>query len=167
MDRWALDWNPKNIPHASQQLHQASISKGQTDHEVGSAQPPCSHVDQTQDEGSQGESAQAQGRRVGNIAVLDLLVETRLELTSEGRQALFATGGVDMSERTVAEASGGFGGLVFVVGHSTVGRAVPVGFFVKGLGGVAGEVGVGIGGHCDGEEIFKRPRAVEVEVWSG
>lgn len=155
----------KNIPHASKQLHQASVSKGKTDNQIGSAQPPGPHVNQAQDEGGQGESGQAQGRRVGETTVLDLLVETRLELSSKGRQALFATGGVDMSERTVAEASGSFGGLVFIVGHLAVHTAVPIGFFVVAFGSVAGEVGVGVGSHCDGEEIFERPRAMEVEIW--
>lgn len=136
----------KNIPHAREQLHQASVPKGETDHQVGSTQPPRPHVDQAQDEGGQGESGQAQGRRVGDATVLDLLVETWLELTSKGRQALFATGRVDMGERTISEASGGFGGLMLLVAHF----AVAVGFLVIAFGGVAGEVGVGVSGHGDG-----------------
>ena len=149
-------------------MDQASVSKGQSDDYIGSTQAPCAHVDQAQDESGQGESAEAQGRRVGDATVLDLLVETGLELSSEGRQALSAGGRVDMSERTVAEVSGGFGGLMFLVGHFAVQWAVAVGFFVEVVGAIAGEFGVGLGGHCDGEEIFKRPRAVEVEVgWIG
>lgn len=147
-------------------MHQASISKGNTDDEIGGSQPSCAHVDQAQDEGGQGESAEAQGRGIGDATVLDLLVETRLELTAEGRQALFTTAGVDMSERAVAEASGSFGGLMFLVGHVAVHPAVAVGFFVVIVGGVASESGIGLGGHCDGEEIFKRPRGVEVKVRS-
>lgn len=147
-------------------MHQASVSKSDPDHEIGSTQPPGAHIDQAQDEGGQGESGQAQGGRVGDTTVLDLLVETRLELSSEGRQALFAAGSVDMSERTVAEASGSFGGLMFIVGHFTVHAAVAVGFFIVVFGGVAGEFGVGVSSHCDGEEIFKRPRGMEVKVRS-
>ena len=154
------------VPHASKQLHQAPISKGKTDDYIGSTQPPRPHVDQAQDEGGQGESGEAQRRRVGDATVLDLLVETGLELSSKGGQALFSTGRVDMCERAVAEASGSFGGLMFLVRHFPIEGAVAVGFFVKVFGGVAGEVGVGMGGHCDGEEIFQRPRAVEVEVGS-
>lgn len=161
---WLRIRRMKNIPHASKQLHQASVSKGQTDHQIGRTQPPRPHVDQAQDEGGQGESAQAQRRRIGNATVFDLLVETGLEFSSKGRQALFTTGSVDMGKRTVAEASSSFGGLVLLVGHFTVHTAVAVGFFVVAIGAVAGEFGVGVGGHCDGEEIFKRPRAVEVEV---
>lgn len=153
-----------DVPHSSEQLYQASVAKGQADYQTGRTQTPCSHVDQAQDEGCQGEGAQAQGRWVGDTTVLDLLVETGLEFSSEGRQALFTTGRVDMSERTVAEASGSFGGLVFLVGHFTVHAAGAVGFFVVVVGGVASEFGVGLGGHCDGEEIFKRPRGVEMEV---
>lgn len=158
----------ENIPHAGKQLHQTSVSKGKTDHQIGSTEPSCPHVDQTQDEGGQGEGAQTQGCRVGDTTVLDLLVETGLKLSSESGQALFAIGSVDMSERTVAKASGSFGGLLFLVGHLAVHAVVAVGFFVVIVGGVAGEVGVGMGGHGDGEEVFKRPRGVEVEVgWVG
>ena len=71
-----------------------------------------------------------------------------------------------MSEGTVAEASGSFGSLMFLVGHLAIHPAAAVGLFVVAFGAVAGEVGVGVSGHGDGEEIFKRPGAVEVEVWS-
>lgn len=144
-------------------MHQASVSKSNTDDEIRGSQSPGTHVDQAQDEGGQGESGEAQGRRVGDSAILDLLVETRLELTAEGRQALFAIGGVDMSERPIAEASGSFGGLMLLVGHLAVDAAIAIGFFVVAFGGVASKFGVG-GGHGDGEEIFKRPRGVEVKV---
>lgn len=159
-----LGISEKNIPHASKQLHQSSVSKSNTDDEIRSSQTPGTHVDQAQDEGGQGESGEAQGRRIGESAILDLLVETRLELTTEGRQALFATGSVDMSKRPIAEASGSFGGLMLLVGHLAVDAAVAIGFFVVAVGAVAGEFGVG-GGHGDGEEIFKRPTGVEVKVW--
>ena len=152
----------EDIPHASEQLHQASVSKGNTDDQIGSTQPPCPHIDQAQDEGGQGESRQAQGRRIGDTTVLDLLVETGLKLSSEGRQTLFAIS--DMSERTVAKASGSFGGLLFVVGHLAIHAVIAIGFYVVVFGGVAGEFGIGVGGHGDGEEIFERPRGVEVEV---
>ena len=157
----------RNVPHACEQLYQASVSKRKTDHYIRSTQPPRAHVDQAQDEGGQGESAQAQGRRIGDAAVLDLLVQTGLEFPSKGRQALFATVGVDMSERTVAEASGGCGCLMFLVGHLTVHSAGAVGFFVVAVGGIASEGGVWLCSHCGGEEIFERPRTVEVEVGSG
>lgn len=156
----------KNIPHASKQLHQASVCKGYTNHNVRGSQPPGAHVDQAQDEGGQGESAEAQGGGIGDSTVLYLLVETRLELTAESRQALFAVGGVDMSERPVAEASGSFGGLMFLVGHLAVHTGVAIGFFVVAVGSVTGEFGIGLCSHGDGEEIFKRPRGVEVKVRS-
>ena len=71
-----------------------------------------------------------------------------------------------MSERTVAEASGSFGGLMFIVGHLAIHAVVAVGFFVVAVGGVAGEFGIGVGGHGYGEEIFEGPRGVEVAVGS-
>ena len=87
-----------------------------------------------------------------------------MELSSKGRQALFTAGRVDMGERTVAEAGGSFGGLMFLVGHFSVGATVAVGLFVIVVGAVAGECGVGVSGHCGGEEIFEGPRGVEVAV---
>lgn len=53
---------------------------------------------------------------------------------------------------------------MFLVGHLSVGATAAVGLFVVVVGAVAGEGGVGLSGHCDGEEIFKGPRSVEVDV---
>ena len=78
---------------------------------------------------------------------------------------LVAIGSIDMSERTVAEASSGFGGLMFLVGHFAVDSTVSIGFFIIIVGAIASELGIRLGGHCDGEEIFKRPRTAEVGVW--
>ena len=69
-----------------------------------------------------------------------------------------------MSERTVAEAGGSFGCLVFLVGHFPVHSTIAICFFVVIVRAVAGELGVGMSGHCAGEEIFERPRTVEVDV---
>lgn len=80
----------KYSPHACQQLHQSTIAKSDAHHQTGLGQATCAHIDQTQHEGCQGESAQSQGSRIGNLAVLDLLVHTRLEFTSKGREALIA-----------------------------------------------------------------------------
>ena len=87
-----------------------------------------------------------------------------MELSSKGGQALFATARVDMGERTVAEASGSLGGLMFLVGHVSVDATAAIGLFIVVVGAVASEGGVGLSGHCDGEEIFKGPRGVEVDV---
>ena len=136
-----------HLPHASQQLYQSTVAKSYTDHQIRCTQPPCPHIDQAQDEGGQGESAQPEGCWVGNVAVLDLFVETGLEFTSEGRQTLIAAGGVHMSKRPIAETGGGFGGLVFLVGHLTL-HAGTVGLFVVVALGIARMVDVGSGGHC-------------------
>ena len=53
---------------------------------------------------------------------------------------------------------------MLLMGHLAIHGAAAVGLFVVAVGGVAGEVGVGVSGHGDGEEIFERPGAVEVEV---
>lgn len=46
-------------------------------------------VDAREHEGGQGESAQSKGRRVGELAILDGLVQTRLELTTKRWQTSF------------------------------------------------------------------------------
>lgn len=135
-----------HLPHASKQLYQSTIAKSNTDHQIRCTQPSCSHIDQAQDEGGQGESAQTEGCWVGNVAVLDLFVETRLEFTTEGRQTLAAADGILMSQGPVTETGSGFGGLVFLVGHFTL-HAGTVGLFVIIAWGIARMVDVGSGGH--------------------
>lgn len=145
-----------HLPHASKQLYQSTIAKSNTNHEIRCTQPSCPHIDQAQDEGSQGESAQTEGRWVGYVAVLDLFVETRLEFTPEGRQTLAVAGGILMSEGPITETGSGFGGLVFLVGHFTL-HAGTVGLFVVSAWGIARMVDVGSGGHCvlsgEGSEV--------------
>lgn len=136
-----------HLPHASQQLYQSTIAKGNTHHQIRGTQPSCPHIDQAQDEGGQGESAQTQWCWVGNVAVLDLFVETRLEFTSEGRQTFAAAGSILMSKRPIAETGSGFGGLVFLVGHFTL-HAGTVGLFAIFARGIASMLDVGSGGHC-------------------
>ena len=124
------------VPHAGEQLHQATIAKGNTHHKIWRRNAPRSQVDQTQHECRQGEGAQTQRRRVGKLSPLDGLVCTGLELTTESREArLF---GVDVCERAIAKASGGFGSLMLLVGHlagDVVMIVVTVGSVVAGAGG--------------------------------
>ena len=145
-----------HLPHASKQLYQSTIAESNTDHQIGCTQPSCPHIDQAQDEGGQGESAQTEGCWVGNVAVLDLFVETRLEFTSEGRQTLTAAGGILVSKGPITETGGGFGGLMFFVCHLTL-HAGTVGLFVVITWGIARMVDVGSGGHCvlsgEGREV--------------
>ena len=51
-----------------------------------------------------------------------------------------------MSERAIAEAGGGFGGLVLLVGHLAV-HTSAVSFFVVVARKGAGVLGIGVGGH--------------------
>ncbi len=136
-----------HLPHASKQLYQSTIAKSNTNHQIRCTQPSCPHIDQAQDEGGQGESAQTEWCWVGNVAVLDLFVETGLEFTSEGRQTLIAAAGILMSEGPITETGSGFGGLVFLVGHFTL-HAGTVGLFVVFAWGIASVVDVGSGSHC-------------------
>ena len=120
------------VPHASKQLHQPTIPEREAHNQGRRAQTPRAHVDQAQHEGRQREGAQSKRGGVGDLAVLDLPVGTRLELTTEGGETLAAAGGVDVGERTVAEAGGGCGGLVLLVGH-VAGEVVPTGAAVEAL----------------------------------
>ena len=122
------------VPHACEELHQTTVPKGERHHEIRLRNAAGPHVDQTQDEGGQGERAQSQRSGVGELAALDGLVGTRLELTTKGRQeARF--GGVDLSERAIPEASGFLRGLVLLGGHV----AGDVGLLgASGLAGVGG-----------------------------
>ena len=61
------------------------------------------HIDQTQHKGGEGEGAQSQRGRIGEFAIRDLLVGTRLEFTAEGRETIL--GGIDMGQWAIAETS--------------------------------------------------------------
>lgn len=155
-----------DVPHASKQLHQTSVSKGDTYHQAWRAQTSRTHIDQTQDEGGQGEGGQAEGCRIGDSAILDLLVCTGLKFSSEGWQTLIPASSVDVSERTIAKASGGFGGLVFVVGHVTLGAVVAIALLIE-FAPVAGELGIRGGGHCCCQESFDGLGGLEVYIGVG
>ena len=119
-----------NVPHAGKQLDQAPVAKGRTDDDVDCADISGSHVDQAQDEGGQGEGAESQRSGIGNLAVFDGAIGPGLELTTKGGQKT-GFGGVDVSQRTIAKASGRFGRLVLFVGHLAGGRIV--GGVVRGI----------------------------------
>jgi hypothetical protein len=103
------------IPHAGEQLDKTTVAERQGDDYVGRRDIPCAHVDKTQDESSEGESAQAEGGGIGELAALDRLVQTGLELTTEGGQGGLC--GVDVGERSVSEAGGSACDLVLFSGH--------------------------------------------------
>ena len=135
----------RDIPHARQQLHQSSIPKGQPHNQIRHSNTRRTHIDQTQHEGGEREGTQAQRCRIGDFAVRDLLVGTRLELTTKGGQTISL--GADVGEGAISKARGGFGGFVLLVGH----MALHAGAFF--IGAAAGEVGVGFDGHlgdCSG-----------------
>lgn len=73
-----------NIPHAREQLHQTSIRKGKPDQNIRLGNSPHFHLNQSQNERAQRKGAQSQGRRVGDLAILDGAIETRLELAPKG-----------------------------------------------------------------------------------
>lgn len=105
----------KYIPHAGKQLNQTTIRECSTDDDAGLGDILGVHVDRTQDESGEGESTQAQRSRVTELAALDGLIQTRLELTTKGRQTSLV--GVDLSQRAVSEASRRFGSFALLVGH--------------------------------------------------
>lgn len=107
-------WGCVDLPHASKQLHQPTIPKGDPHNQIGFRNPARTHVDQAQHKGRQCEGAQAQGSRVGKFTVFDAFVQPRLELAAKGRETAIVA---DVGERAVAEARSGDGGLVLLVSH--------------------------------------------------
>jgi len=88
-------------PHASKKLDETTVAKGRTDHQTRPRDAASAQVDEGQDERGQGEGAEAEGRRVGELAVLGRLVQTGLEFTAEGREA-DAVAGVGVREPACA-----------------------------------------------------------------
>lgn len=119
------EWETFDIPHAREQLHQTTVSKGKRDDDVGLRHPSRPHVDQTQDESGEGESGQSQRGRVGEFPILHRGVGTGLELTAKGRQPFAGRTGVDVGQRTVAEPGGRTSRFVFLVAH-VAGQVVAV-----------------------------------------
>ena len=145
-----LSSKTKDLPHAGKQLHQPTIPKRNRHHNVRLRDVPRAHVDQTQHKCRERKGAQSQWCRVGNLPVLYLAVQTGLELSSESWKTSGSTGG-SVSERTVAEAGGGFGGLVFLVGHFALNTVVAglVVLFVEAVDALPGVFGVRHGRHCE------------------
>lgn len=143
----------RHVPHASKQLHQSTVSEGNTDNQVGRAQASSAHVDQAQHESGESESGKAQRCRIGEPTFLDALVETGLELSSESWETLSSAASVGVGERAVTEVGGGFGRLVLFVGHLTV-HAGAVRLFVVVSRRIASVVGVGVGRHCGGSQYL-------------
>ena len=143
-----------NIPHASKQLDETTVTESKTDDNVGLGDVTSAHVDSRKDESGQGESRQAQRSRVGELAALDRLVQTRLELTTERRQASFR--GVDMGQRTIAKTSRSASDILLLSGHDgSRGRTGSTA--VGALGGVSNVLFDGrvvLSGHF--EEFVKR-----------
>ena len=148
-DILAVFGSRSNIPHAGQQLHQTAISKCNAHDKIRRCQTSRAHIDQAQHECGQGESGQTERSGIGETPVLDLLIETRLKLSSKSGETLSTTGGGDMGERTVTEASGGFGSLMFFMRHFSMGTGT-VELFVVVLRRIAGMLGVGHGRHGEG-----------------
>lgn len=105
----------KHLPHASKQLNKTTITESKSNNNVGSSDVASTHVDAAQNECGKGESTQTQRSRVGKLALLNGLVQTRLELSSEGREVVLV--GIGLGQRTIAKASSGLGHFVLLVGH--------------------------------------------------
>src|SRR4029077_5712519 len=75
---------PSDIPHPGKELNQAAIAKRGTDHNASVTDSSCSHVDATQDKCGQSKRAEPQGSWVGELALRNRTIETRLELSSKG-----------------------------------------------------------------------------------
>lgn len=110
----------RNIPHASQKLDETAVSESSANNDVRLRETASSQVDERQDESGQGESAETERSRVGELAALGGLVETGLEFTTEGGKT-DGVPSVDVSQRVAAVVVrlallGVTGGMVEVVG---------------------------------------------------
>ena len=72
-----------DIPHASEQLDETSVSKGRPDDQAGRSQTPCSEIDHGEQECRQGKAAQPKWYWVAKLEGR-LLIETRLKGTAKG-----------------------------------------------------------------------------------
>ena len=140
-----------DVPHAGKELHQTPVSESQSHNNVRRRDTLRPHIDESENESGEGETAETQRRRIGNVPLLDLLVGTRLELTTKGGQTILHGG--HMSEGAVSEASGGFGGFVLLVGHLAV-HAVAL-FVVETIRSVVGIWFDGHLGRCSGERSWR------------
>lgn len=102
----------KYIPHTSQQLDKTTITESQSDNNVGLSDISGTHVDCAQHESGEGESAQAQRSRVTELAALNGLVQTGLELTTEGTE--LSLSGVDVSQGSITETGSGASDVMLV-----------------------------------------------------
>ena len=78
----------QHSPHPRQQLHQSAIAKRNSHHQVRRRHPARIHIDQAQHKSRQCESTQSQWSWVRDLPILDLLVSTWLEFSTEGGQTL-------------------------------------------------------------------------------
>lgn len=88
------------LPHAGKKLNKTTIGESRANDNVGDSQVTSLEVDAGENEGSKGESAETQGRWVGELAFLDWAIETGLKFTTEGRQPGLSSG-VDASHWVV------------------------------------------------------------------
>ena len=72
-----------DLPHASEKLNKTSIAKSQRDDDIVLFETTSTQVDQTQDESGQGKGGETERGGIGEFAILDSLVKTGLEFTSE------------------------------------------------------------------------------------
>ena len=73
------------VPHASQQLNKTTVSERDGNDDVRGSDTSSAHVDQTEHEGGEGESAETQRCRIGEFPLGNRLVSTGLEFTTESR----------------------------------------------------------------------------------
>lgn len=128
------------VPHAGEQLAETAIGESRGNDDAGGSNTSRLQVDERKDEGRESESAQAERRRVGELALRDRSEGTGLELTTEG--SVITLSGVDTGKRTVAEASGGLCCVVLLLCHlarvngGTAILAIAVVFLVIAIRGV-------------------------------
>lgn len=145
---WGEYWD---IPHASKQLHQTTITKSERDNNIRLLQPSHTDIDQRQHESRKSERAETEGSRVGEFATSGRLIQTRLEFTTESWEARRLSS-VHVRERVAAVIVPALsrhaitdGSVVLRRGVCAIEPVLAVELLVQGRVGSGGGIG-----HCDG-----------------
>ena len=103
------------LPHASEQLNKPTVSESKTDDDIRGRDSSSADIDEREHKCRQGESAQSQRSRVGELPLCHWSIRTRLEFTSKGRETRL--GRANVGKRSVPEAGSGFGSFMLLLGH--------------------------------------------------
>jgi hypothetical protein len=162
MVRWG--YGDHHIPHASKKLDETTVAESRRNDNVWLGDAACADVDEREDKGGEGESAETERSWVGKLATCGWLVETGLELSSEGWEP-GRLPGVHMGQWVSSVVKGhtlmsGAGGGAIVVGVIMDGGSIVSGIILLVECGVGGSGG----GHCVSNYVGGRGMCICIVV---